>query len=82
MNNLTRIKDRLSSNKLIARILKKSRSTTLPGFSGVPIYNVVEFFIKQVQTIGMTERASATCKPEPNANVRTGSQTRRPEILA
>jgi membrane protein len=59
MNNLTRIKDRLSSNKLIARILKKSRSTTLPGFSGVPIYNVAEFFIKQVQTIGMTERASA-----------------------
>jgi membrane protein len=31
----------------------------LPGFSGIPIYQVVSFFIRQVQTIGMTERASA-----------------------
>jgi membrane protein len=40
-------------------ILAKSHVTTLPGFNGVPIHDVVQFFYKQVQTIGMTERASA-----------------------
>ncbi|MFN4835489.1 MAG: YihY/virulence factor BrkB family protein [Bacteroidota bacterium] len=40
-------------------LIHKSKTTTLPGFSGIPIYQVVSFFIRQVQTIGMTERASA-----------------------
>ncbi len=40
-------------------LIHKSKITTLPGFSGIPIYQVVSFFIRQVQTIGMTERASA-----------------------
>jgi membrane protein len=39
--------------------LTKSKSTFLPGFEGVALYDVVLFFIKQVQTIGMTERASS-----------------------
>jgi membrane protein len=40
-------------------LIHKSKTTTLPGLSGIPIYQVVSFFIRQVQTIGMTERASA-----------------------
>ena len=40
-------------------LIHKSKTTTLPGFSGIPIFQVVSFFIRQVQTIGMTERASA-----------------------
>ena len=43
----------------VAWVLTKSKSTSLPGFEGVPIFDVVRFFIKQVQTIGMTERASS-----------------------
>lgn len=43
----------------IAWVLTKSKSTYLPGFGGVPLFDVVNFFIRQVQTIGMTERASA-----------------------
>ncbi len=31
----------------------------LPGFQGVPLYDVLKFFYKQVQTVGLTERASA-----------------------
>ena len=31
----------------------------LPGFEGVPLYDVVKFFYKQVKTVGLTERASA-----------------------
>jgi membrane protein len=40
-------------------ILQKSKQTSFPGFSGIPIYDVVKFFFGQVRTIGMTERASA-----------------------
>lgn len=40
-------------------ILRKSKVTSLPGFQGVPIFDVTKFFFGQVQTIGMTERASA-----------------------
>ena len=40
-------------------ILKKSKHWHLPGFEGVPLYDVVRFFYKQVKTIGFTERASA-----------------------
>ena len=43
----------------VAWVLTKSKSTSLPGFEGVPIFDVVRFFIKQVQTIGMSERASS-----------------------
>lgn len=31
----------------------------LPGFEGVPLYDVIKFFVRQVRTIGLTERASA-----------------------
>jgi membrane protein len=31
----------------------------LPGFEGVPLFDVVRFFFRQVKTVGLTERASA-----------------------
>ena len=31
----------------------------LPGFEGVPLYDVFKFFYKQIKTVGLTERASA-----------------------
>ncbi len=40
-------------------IVRRSKTTTLPGFRGIPIYDVVLFFIKQVQTVGLQERASS-----------------------
>jgi membrane protein len=40
-------------------IIHKSKTTSLPGFRGIPIYDVVMFFFGQVKTVGMTERASA-----------------------
>lgn len=40
-------------------MINKSKRTSFPGFSGIPLYDVVIFFIKQVKTVGMTERASA-----------------------
>ena len=31
----------------------------LPGFEGVPLFDVVNFFYKQIKTVGLTERTSA-----------------------
>jgi membrane protein len=59
MSLLTTIKAKLERNSLVLLVLKKSRATSLPGFAGIPIYDVAAFFVRQVQTIGMTERASA-----------------------
>jgi membrane protein len=43
----------------IAYLIRKSKHLYLPGFEGVPLYDVINFFYKQVQTVGLTERASA-----------------------
>lgn len=44
---------------LIQRLIRWAKTHSLPGFRGLPIYDVVEFFFGQVRAIGMTERASA-----------------------
>lgn len=40
-------------------MVSRSKRTSLPGFRGISLYDVVGFFIQQVRTVGMTERASA-----------------------
>lgn len=37
----------------------KSKKWILPGFQGIPLYEVVKFFRKQLRMSGLTERASA-----------------------
>jgi len=52
--------ERLIINKTpIAYLLNKSKHWYLPGFEGVPLYDVIRFFLRQVKTVGLTERASA-----------------------
>src|SRR5205085_10315805 len=36
-----------------------SKHLHLPGFEGLPLYDVIRFFRQQVRTQGLTERASA-----------------------
>ena len=43
----------------VAFILRKSKHWYLPGFEGVPLFDVGNFFYKQLKTVGLTERASA-----------------------
>ncbi|MBA4260207.1 MAG: hypothetical protein C0446_13665 [Chitinophaga sp.] len=43
----------------VAFIIKKSKVLYIPGFQGIPLYDVVVFFIKQVNKIGLNERAAA-----------------------
>ena len=40
-------------------LINKSKEVTLPGFEGLPVYDVASFFINQVEKIGLTERASS-----------------------
>lgn len=43
----------------IALILRKSKQWVIPGFQQLPIYDVVRFFIIQVNRVGLNERAAA-----------------------
>ncbi len=45
--------------KPIAKILRKSKQITLPGFEGMPLYDVLIFFVQQVKKIGFSERAAS-----------------------
>lgn len=52
--------ERIISNSPPIRFLsEKSKKIVLPGFDGVPLYDVIMFFKEQVRRVGLTERASA-----------------------
>lgn len=55
----TNIANKISSSAPARIIINKSKTTSLPGFRRIPIYDVIKFFFGQVKTVGMTERASA-----------------------
>lgn len=56
---MTKIERILATWAPLAFLLRKSKHWYLPGFEGVPLYDVARFFYGQVKTIGLTERASA-----------------------
>ena len=55
----SKIENRIASLPLVSTVINKSESTSLPGFRGIPLYDVIMFFFGQVKKVGMTERASA-----------------------
>lgn len=56
---LTQISHRITALQPVRFLVRKSKNTSLPGFQGIPLFDVIHFFFSQVKTIGMTERASA-----------------------
>ena len=40
-------------------VVKKSKTMVIPGFKGMPVYDVVLFFFRQINKVGLNERASA-----------------------
>lgn len=56
---MTKLERILITQTPIAFFLRKSKHWYLPGFEGVPLYDVIKFFYRQVKTVGLTERASA-----------------------
>lgn len=43
----------------VAFIIRKSKQILLPGFQGLHLYDVVRFFFKQINKVGLNERAAA-----------------------
>lgn len=56
---MLRIQRILVTKTPIAFLIRKSKNIRLPGFAGLPLYDVLVFFFQQVKTHGLTERASA-----------------------
>jgi membrane protein len=56
---LTQLEKFILHRTPLAFVLKKTKLVYLPGFEGVPLYDVLLFFYRQIQTVGLTERASA-----------------------
>lgn len=56
---MTKFERILITKTPLAYFLNKSKHWKLPGFQGVPLYDVLRFFYKQIKTHGLTERASA-----------------------
>jgi membrane protein len=54
-----RIKKNINSSGTAQYLVKRSKGTTLPGFRGIPLYDVLVFFFQQVKTVGIRERASS-----------------------
>lgn len=44
---------------VIAFLIRKSKRWVIPGFQQLPIYDVLMFFIQQVNRVGLNERAAA-----------------------
>jgi membrane protein len=56
---MTKLERILITQTPLAFVLRKSKHWYLPGFEGVPLYDVIKFFYRQIKTVGLTERASA-----------------------
>lgn len=56
---LTRLEKIFAANRSISFVLRKSKKVYLPGFEGLPLFDVLQFFHRQVKTIGISERAAA-----------------------
>ena len=59
MSFFSKILTNINQSGPVSFIINKSKVIFLPGFRGIPLYDVIKFFIGQVNKIGMTERASA-----------------------
>lgn len=45
--------------KPVAFVIRKSKTLRIPGFQGLPLFDVVVFFFKQINKVGLNERAAA-----------------------
>ncbi len=55
----SKIKKNIRSSPPARLIVGRSKVTSLPGFRGIPLFDVVKFFFGQIRTVGMNERASS-----------------------
>ena len=55
----TNIRQRVASTFPANWLIRQSQKIRLPGFQGIPLYDVLKFFFKQIRKVGITERAAA-----------------------
>lgn len=56
---MKKIKEYFFNLQLVKSVIRGSQHWKLPGFDGVTLYDVVIFFEKQVEKVGLSERAAA-----------------------
>jgi membrane protein len=59
MHLLTQIRRRFITSFPVKFIIRKSKNIVLPGFNGIPLFDVVRFFFIQIQKTSFNERASS-----------------------
>ena len=56
---MIKLKRLIINTKPVKYITRHTKRITLPGFEGLPLYDVIHFFLKQTQEIGLNERAAS-----------------------
>ncbi len=56
---MTNLERKIASSPPIAFLIKKSKTFVLPGFQGLPLYDVITFFFQQINRVGLNARAAA-----------------------
>jgi membrane protein len=56
---LTTLKRKILVSPPVSFLIRKSKRIILPGFQGIPLFDVIRFFFLQAKKTGFTERASA-----------------------
>ena len=56
---MIKIERLIVTSRPIAFLIRKSKQIVIPGFQGLPLFDVVRFFFLQINKIGLNERAAA-----------------------
>ena len=59
MHLLTQIRRKFITSFPVKFVIRKSKNIILPGFSGIPLFDVVRFFFIQIQKTSLNERAAS-----------------------
>ena len=59
MHLLTQIRRKFVTSFPVKFVIRKSKNIILPGFSGIPLFDVVRFFFIQIQKSSLNERAAS-----------------------
>ena len=59
MHFLTQIRRRFITSFPVKFVIRKSKNIILPGFNGIPLFDVIRFFFIQIQKTSLNERAAS-----------------------
>ncbi len=59
MRFITRLTRLFFTSTLVKFLIRGSKDIILPGFKGIPLYDVLKFFFQKISQPGLTDRASA-----------------------